>query len=326
MSKIYSYREWHQKIYEEAELEGGDSGTSKDKSGKPKDSNKAWNDGHLDSNQYEDVKSGLMVFSWHNTSAIIECDRDPGYSVSATDLFNYGDYLDESYIPSELKTAATLLKVAGEDQKKAAAEIFSKCQSGEWEVLPERANPNSKKPGGFFKWMPTDNTCQKWRIEPVISKQFGGPIAWVFEDNAFCKMKYSDSDVKSDTSKAKGISLNGFVKTGSAGKTHPFKPGDVIYINISDTMVNNSGANAEQKEWMMRMDGVTKVTSLSPDLENETMKKVLKQTPDLVITEVGHPGVATPAMGGYIVLLERGGSSTGGGIGGGVSLYQQRTF
>lgn len=325
MSKIYSYREWHQKIYEDGQL------STEGESDKPAAAKAApaeqWNDGHLNPDQYEDVKSGLTTFTWRNTEAIIKCASDPGHSVSATDLFNYtanDPYLDESYLPQDLKTQVILLKVAGTDQQTAAQMIHQKCTSGEWEVLPERASPHNKKPGGFFKWMPTDTSCQNWRIEPIISKQFGGAIAWVFDDNAFCKMNYSDAEIKQTPGKSKGVALNGFIKN-SPKETNPFKPGDVVYINISDTMVKNSGATQEQKDWMQKMDGVTKISGLKPDMENETMKDIITKYPDLVITEVGHPAIATPAMGGYMLLLERGGKGTGGGVQGYAS-YQQRTW
>lgn len=326
MSKIYSYREWHQKIYEDGQLEGGESDKpAADAKAAPA---KQWNDGHLNPDQYEDVKSGLTTFTWKNTEAIIKCAQDSSHSISATDLFNYsgnGTYLAEAYLPQDLKTQATLLKVAGPDQQTAAQVIHEKCTKGEWEVLPDRASPNNGKPGGFFKWMPTDTSCQNWRIEPIVSKQFGGPIAWVFDDNAFCKMNYSDAEVKQTPGKSKGVALNGFIKN-SPKKTNPFKPGDVVYINISDHMTDASGATQEQKDWMKKMDGVTKISGLKPDMENETMKEVATKYPDLVITEVGHPGIATPSMGGYMLLLERGGKGTGGGIGPSIALYQQKTF
>lgn len=335
MSKIYSYREWHQKIYEDGQL------STEGESDKPAAAKAApaeqWNDGHLDPNQYEDVKSKLTVFTWKNTEAIIKCAQDPSYSVSATDLFNSvetggssGDYSKVTYLshatlPPELKTQSTLLKIAGPDQQTAAQMIHQKCTSGEWEVLPKRAWSSKDLPGGFFKWMPTDTSCQNWRIEPIISKQFGGPIAWVFDDNAFCKMNYSDAEVKQTPGKSKGVALNGFIKN-SPKKTNPFKPGDVVYINISENMVDNSGATQEQKDWMNRMGNVTKISGLKPDMENETMKDIVTKYPDLVITEVGHPAIATPPMGGYILLLERGGNRTGGGIGPSIALYQQKTF
>jgi hypothetical protein len=231
---------------------------------------------------YSEVTSGNLDL--HSESFDI---LSASKKISRDDLFKSGNKYCKDYNSITINNLKTFISdlLAGRTVDKNVA--YQKFSDGSWKIpaLSEGENEMS-----IFNWMPIDKTFESFDIRPALSSKFGGKIAWTFSDN----MWYPVID-----GGTKGV-LNGFGNADKRTPTHNFKPGDTVYVKMNPSSLRSVASDHKSYlDWYSGMQFITK----SERNESEYSSEFSKWKDSVAIDRQRGPN--TPAVPGYIVLLER---------------------
>ena len=197
-----------------------------------------------------------------------------------------------------------LNKVKDTDHRNA----YKNINSGSWGL--KALAKNGKETFGFF-WIPVDDKCTKFILKPSFESRYGGYIAWSFSDNLWYPVYATKEEMKNVN--VKGHVLNGFGNKNKASKEHTFKAGDIVYVVMNYDQEAQSG---EWGEYMKKYSGLQYISERK--VRSKEYPEYKTEWKDSLAIDRAR-GKNTPAIGGYIILLNRPGSGSTGGIAGGGS-------
>lgn len=232
---------------------------------------------------YSDVNSGILDLHPDSFDVLSQSKMIP-----RDDLFKSSSkrYCKEytSFTNNNLREFITKL-LNGESVDRTSA--YQKFSNGAWKI------PTLSEGGAemyIFSWIPTDSTFESFKIKIANSGKFGGKVAWTFEDNMWYPVKSGES---------KGV-LNGFGNADRRTVSHNFKSGDIVYVKMNPNSMKSVTADSKAHlEWYSGLQYITK----SERNEAEYSSEFSKWKDSVAIDRQRGPN--TPAVPGYIVLLER---------------------
>jgi hypothetical protein len=236
---------------------------------------------------YDDVKSGILNLNNSAFDAFTKYNNE----VLTEDLLNSSnDYIIDIQKMKDGDLKDFLIGLSkGEGVDRTSA--YKKFSSGDWSLSPLSEDG---KETWIFDWVPVDSNLQKFKLKPVKSSKFSGKVSWFFNDNMFYPViSKSDSDKK--------VVVNGFTNTSNSNNKNTFKAGDIVYVKMHEKSL--SGLMSDARSSMESYSGVQYILKDWEKNTEEHSDLFNKNKDSVAIHKLRGPD--TPAVSGYIILLER---------------------